>query len=80
MLLAPHVESVVFDNDLTLTAHHATRRTIDDNIPHHLISYFDTMIRRKVGQLRDDIIGLSDSIDNNTSILQDQMSKCTKML
>ena len=36
MSLAPHVESVVFDNALAWTAHHATRN-IDYNIPQQLI-------------------------------------------
>ena len=58
MSLAPHVESVVFDNALTWTAHHATRN-IDYNIPQQLILYFDAMFQRNVGQIRDDISSLS---------------------
>ena len=65
MSLAPHVESVVFDNALTWTAHHATRN-IDYNIPQQLILYFDAMFQRNVGQIRDDISGLS----NKFSTLQ----------
>ena len=65
MSLAPHVESVIFDNALTWTAHHATRN-IDYNIPQQLILYFDAMFQRNVGQIRDDISGLS----NKFSTLQ----------
>ena len=65
MSLAPHVESVVFDNALTWTAHHATRN-IDYNIPQQLILYFDAMFQRNVGQIRDDISSLS----NKFSTLQ----------
>ena len=65
MSLAPHIESVVFDNALTWTAHHATRN-IDYNIPQQLIMYFDAMFQRNVGQIRDDISGLS----NKFSTLQ----------
>ena len=65
MSLAPLVESVVFDNALTWTAHRATRN-IDYNIPQQLIMYFDAMFQRNVGQIRDDISGLS----NKFSTLQ----------
>ena len=61
MSLATHVESVVFDNALTWTAHHATRN-IDYNIPQQLILYFDAMFQRNVGQIRDDISGLSNKL------------------
>ena len=65
MSLTPHVDSVVFDNALTWTAHHATRN-IDYNIPQQIILYFDAMFQRNVGQIRDDISSLS----NKFSTLQ----------
>ena len=61
MSLAPHVDSVVFDNDLTWTAHHATGNI--DYIPQQLILYFDAMFQRNVGQIRDDISSLSNKYD-----------------